>query len=122
MALEKAKKRLDQAREKVEVVRRWGQIVEQEVGDFRGPAQQLNAMIDGELPRAMALLARKIQALEEYANLMSEGAAAGSIPQSSSAETTTSDVARKPAEPEPTPDQILGGEAPVVKDSNPSGH
>ncbi len=81
VALEKAKKRLDQAREKVEVVRRWGQIIEQEVGDYRGPAQQLTTMIDGELPRAMALLARKIQALEEYANLMSEGAAAGPIPK-----------------------------------------
>ena len=121
VALEKAKKRLDQAREKVEIVRRWGQIVEQEVGDYRGPAQQLTTMLDADMPRAMALLARKIQALEEYANLMSEGSAAGSIPQSSSADTTTSTVARKPAEPEPTPEQVLGSEEPAVKESSPPG-
>jgi hypothetical protein len=116
VALEKAKKRLDQAREKVEVVKRWGQIVEQEVGDYRGPAQQLTTMIDGDLPRAMALLARKIQALEEYANLMSEGSAAEPIPQASSAEVTTS-VARKPTEPEPSPEQVLGTESPATIES-----
>ena len=116
VALEKAKKRLDQAREKVEIVRRWGQVVEQEVGDYRGPAQQLTTMLDADLPRAMALLARKIQALEEYANLMSEGAAAEPSPQSSSADSTTS-VARKPAEPEPTPEQVLGTESTAAADS-----
>jgi hypothetical protein len=117
VALEKAKKRLDQAREKVEIVKRWGQIVEQEVGDYRGPAQQLATLIDGDLPRAMALLARKIQALEEYANLMSEGSSAGPSPQTSSANVTTSTVARKPAEPEPTPEQVLGMEAPAADGS-----
>lgn len=121
VALEKAKKRLDQAREKVEVVKRWGQIIEQEVGDYRGPAQQLATMIDGDLPRAMALLARKIQALEEYANLMSEGSAAEPIPQASSSEATTSTVARKPAEPELSPEQVLGVDAPVAEESSPPG-
>jgi hypothetical protein len=110
VALEKAKKRLDEAREKVEVVRRWCQIVEQEVGDYRGPAQQLTTMLDGDVPKAMALLARKIQALEQYANLMSEGSAAEPIAQTSSSEVTTSSVPR-PAEPEPSADQILGSES-----------
>ena len=117
VALEKAKKRLDQAREKVEVVKRWGQVVEQEVGDYRGPAQQLAMLIDGDLPRAMALLARKIQALEEYANLMGEGSASEPGLQSSAAEVTTSDAPRKLVEPELSPEQVLGGEAPVASGS-----
>ena len=116
VALEKAKKRLDQAREKVEIVKRWGQIVEQEVGDYRGPAQQLTTMLDGDLPRAMALLGAQIDALEAYANLMSEGSAAeASLQPSSSGEPTTSPAARQPAQPEPSPEQVLGADSPAAE-------
>lgn len=100
VALEKAKKRLEQAREKVEVVRRWGQIVEQEVHDYRGPAQQLSTLVEGSLPQAMAILARKIQILEEYASVAPAGAAEAPLPGPSAGEVTTSRVPAGPLQSE----------------------
>lgn len=71
-ALERAKLRLEEAREKVEKVKYWTRVVEQEVTDYRGPAQQLGNMIDGELPKAYANLQRIIDSLEAYLNVPPE--------------------------------------------------
>jgi len=97
VALAKARKRLDEAREKVETVKRWTQIVEQEVADYRGPSQQLTMLVDGGLPPALAQLERKLIALEQYAAEMA--APSEPAPVASSSEVTTSRVATWPAEP-----------------------
>jgi hypothetical protein len=80
-ALEKAKRRLQEAEEKLAKVREWCRVLEQEIAEYRGPAQQLSNVVEGELPGAYALLDRKIEILESYANLGSSAAAdAGATP------------------------------------------
>jgi multidrug resistance efflux pump len=68
-ALEKAKKRLQEAEEKIEKVKQWCRIVEQEISEYKGPSQTLANLLAGELPKAYALLARKVEMLEAYANM-----------------------------------------------------
>ena len=70
--LEKAKRRLEEAHEKVEKVKHWTRVVEQEVSEYRGPAQQLGNLIDGELPKAYALMQRIIDSIEAYMNVPPE--------------------------------------------------
>ncbi|HWA99166.1 MAG TPA: hypothetical protein VG713_11765 [Pirellulales bacterium] len=68
VALAKAKARLGEAEEKLEKVRQWLQIIEHEVTEYKGPAQQLANTVDTSLPRALALIDRKLVSLEEYLN------------------------------------------------------
>lgn len=74
-ALEKAKRRLAEAQDKLEKVKHWSRVVEQEVSEFRGPAQSLNNLLDGVLPQGLALLDRKVAMLEQYADLLPGGGA-----------------------------------------------
>lgn len=78
-ALEKAKKRLEEAQGKLEKVKQWSRIVEQEVSEYRGPAQSLNNLLDGDVPIALALLDRKIATLEAYADIMPGGGSTNSV-------------------------------------------
>jgi hypothetical protein len=72
-ALEKAKRRLTEAQEKLEKVKQWSRVVEQEVSEYRGPAQSLNNLLDAGVPQGLALLDRKIAMLEAYADLLPGG-------------------------------------------------
>ncbi len=76
-ALEKAKRRLEVAQEKVQAVRQWAHSIEHEIRDFRGSINQLAGWVQTDLPRACALLQRMSLALDAYVNLPSpeEGAA-----------------------------------------------
>ena|SRR5262249_28838933 len=66
-ALEVAKRRLEHADQKVQAVRHWSLAARRAVDEFQGPVQQLMGMIDGDIPRAIALLERMNLALEQYA-------------------------------------------------------
>ncbi len=66
-AVEKAKRRLELAEEKIEVVRHWMVATRHAVDEFQGPMQQLMGMLDGDIPRAIVLLERMSAALEQYA-------------------------------------------------------
>ena len=70
-ALEKAQRRLRIAQEKVEQVRHWSRVVEQELLDFKGSMNLLAGWLLGDLPRAVATLDRMTVALEEYVALQS---------------------------------------------------
>lgn len=61
------RRRLEHAEQKLEAVRRWGLAAPRAVDEFRGPVQQLMATLDGDIPRAMAVLERMFVALERYA-------------------------------------------------------
>lgn len=74
-AVEKAKKRLEHAEEKVEITRNWIVASRHAVDEFQGPVQQLMGMLDSDIPRAIMLLERMSAALEQYAT----GAAPTSI-------------------------------------------
>jgi hypothetical protein len=64
--VELAKRRLEHAEAKMEAVRRWSMAAPRAVDEFRGPVQQLMAMLDGDIPRAMSVLQRMSAALERY--------------------------------------------------------
>ncbi|HEY2827271.1 MAG TPA: hypothetical protein VGJ04_06690 [Pirellulales bacterium] len=66
-AVEKAKRRLEHAEEKLEIVRHWIMASRHAVDEFQGPVQQLMGMLDGDIPRAIFLLERMSIALENYA-------------------------------------------------------
>lgn len=66
--LQKAKRRLAHAQEKYECCRKWQQKYPHQVGElYEGPARQLSGLLEAEVPRALAVLERRIQALEAYA-------------------------------------------------------
>lgn len=68
--LKRAQNKLRYAQEKLQVVRRWMAKLPNAVSEvYEGPSRQLAAAIEGELPRALAVLERRIQALEAYAAL-----------------------------------------------------
>lgn len=67
--LERARQRMQYVEEKIVIVRQVGQAADREVTDYKGRANQLASLLDGELPRAVALLDRALSILESYVNL-----------------------------------------------------
>lgn len=66
-ALAEAEERLQDAEDKVVLIRRWGTLLlPQAETEYDGPAKLLANFVQGELPRALALLERKLQILSEY--------------------------------------------------------
>lgn len=65
-ALRRAQARLEHAEEKLHVTRRWIPALKRDVDEYLGPARQLAGFLEGEQPRALALLQQKIDALEAY--------------------------------------------------------
>lgn len=75
VALKKAQLRLEEAETKIKAVKKWSRILEEEVGEYRGPSQELGNIIAGELPKATADLNKMLNALAAY---MSVNAPSGS--------------------------------------------
>jgi chromosome segregation ATPase len=69
LALEKAKRQLHTAEQKIEVVRRWRKAVEQELTEYQGAVNQLSSWLQSDHPRAMADLKRMTAALGSYVAL-----------------------------------------------------
>lgn len=69
VALQKAKQRLEHCKEKMEVVRRWVVEAGRQVDEYRGRSGPLQRRLDEELPNAIAMIARMIDALEAYADI-----------------------------------------------------
>jgi hypothetical protein len=65
--IEKTKRRLEHAEEKIETVKHWAAATRHAVDEFQGPVQQLMGLLDGDIPRAIVLLERMSRALEQYA-------------------------------------------------------
>jgi acyl-CoA reductase-like NAD-dependent aldehyde dehydrogenase len=65
-ALHAAQRRLREAEEKIEVVRRWAQRIRREIDDYRGRIMNLRRALDEDVPRTAGLLERTAQALETY--------------------------------------------------------
>jgi hypothetical protein len=69
LAFRAAKARLEHAEGQVDITRVWLREWPQAVLDYRGPSGQLKGLLEGDLPRACALLERKTASLEAYAAL-----------------------------------------------------
>ncbi|MEM7628408.1 MAG: hypothetical protein AAF356_03195 [Planctomycetota bacterium] len=67
LRLQKAKRRLSLARQKVDDVRRWGKQLERALEDYRGGVAPLGEFVRGELATASARLDAMGDALDEYA-------------------------------------------------------
>ena len=72
-----AKHRLENARDQIEVVRRWYTRMPKLIEEaYSGPAHHLANFLDGDLPRSLALLKDQIRSLDAYVNLRSDHIAA----------------------------------------------
>ena len=67
--LRACKRRLEEAEEKLATTRRWLPAFRRALDEYHGPARQLAGFLEGEQPRALALLEHKIDSLEEYVRL-----------------------------------------------------
>jgi hypothetical protein len=70
-ALDKAKRRLELADRKVEAVRRWTPVVQQQFRETCVRLVRFREVIDVDCPRAMASLERMLKALDAYRNAQS---------------------------------------------------
>lgn len=69
--LKRAQGKLRFAQERAEITRGWMSRLPKMISEtYEGPARQLAASIEGELPRALAVLEKRIDALEKYAAIM----------------------------------------------------
>lgn len=75
-----AKMRVEEAAEKIKLVKKWTQILEQEAIEYRGPAQQLDLLVQSDLVAGVADLDGRIRSLEAYLQTLSEGVDMG-LPQ-----------------------------------------
>jgi hypothetical protein len=68
-ALERARQALAHAEDQAERTRRWQRLWQEAVIEYQGPVGQLKGLLEGDLPRAIALLERKIETLDAYVTL-----------------------------------------------------
>lgn len=95
-ALEKARRRLRLCEEKVKAVKRWTQIIRQELDNFQGELGKLTNWLEADLPRATAALERMLRALDKYVGDYHNPSSPNSeIPRESS------ESGIPPSEPEP---------------------
>ena len=69
-----ANRRLENAERKMEIVRQYGQTAHHAVDEFQGPVQQLLAIVNGDIPHAMAVLERMGDFLSQYATMAAPSA------------------------------------------------
>ena len=64
--LRRAQAELELAQEKLAAVKRWQSQLPHELMNYQGPARQLENALEGQVPRMIAFLEGKINALEAY--------------------------------------------------------
>lgn len=67
-ALRAAQRKLREAEDKIEVVRRWAQKVREEIDEYRGRVMRFQQCLDQDVPQTLALLNRTVAALDAYAD------------------------------------------------------
>lgn len=80
--LERAQKKLREAEEKVEVVRHWMRVIRHEIEEYIGRVVLLKQVLEGDMPRGLALLDRMLTALEAYMQIAVEAAPPSAEPGS----------------------------------------
>jgi len=65
-ALQKAQERVRLAEQKAEAVRHWSRAMQHELNEFAGRIVQFNAVLEGDIPRAMAVLHKILDTLDRY--------------------------------------------------------
>lgn len=75
-AVERAKRDLAHAEEKVQTVRRWIAILDKELVLYRGECQGLSSMLEGDIPGVIKRLDGMIDSLQAYLMVSSTGGTA----------------------------------------------
>jgi hypothetical protein len=70
-----AQRRLQEAEEKVEDVRRWAQKVREEIDEYRSRIAKFRLGLERDMPRTLALIDRTVATLDSYADRSRESAA-----------------------------------------------
>src|SRR5262245_3577517 len=65
-ALRLAQRRLAEAEDKVAVTKRWSPALQRAVEEYEGPMRRLADLLEGDLPKAGALIERLVADLEAY--------------------------------------------------------
>jgi hypothetical protein len=80
--LQNAEDRLQYARDQIEVVRRWFHRMPKMIDEeYTGPARRFMNLLEGDLPRGLAMLKGQIASLEAYLNIQSERVAQAPPPE-----------------------------------------
>ena len=80
--LKRAQAKLAHAEQKLEAVRGWQRKLSHAVSEtYDGPARQLSAILEADLPRGLALLERRLASLEAYLNIAPVGAQVEAPPE-----------------------------------------
>lgn len=116
--LRQAEAALLDAERRLIAVRKWQPALQQAVLEYRGSVQRLKDLSAADVPRAIALLSRVVEALEAYLAEPTPGLAgvpadAGPSRSTSGLEAVAREVLEREApEPEPSPSPPLSEEAP----------
>ena len=65
-ALRHAQRKLREAEDKIESVKRWAQKVREELDEYRGRVMRFRESVSGGVPRSLALLDRTVASLDSY--------------------------------------------------------
>ncbi len=71
--LRRAQAKLEHAEERLAATKRWQRDLPHELANYEGPARQLQNALEGDVPRMIAYMERKIAALEAYLNREAPG-------------------------------------------------
>lgn len=71
-AVERCKRRLEKSRHMVEAIKSWTIKSSHELDEYTSRAAQLNRCLDGDIPRAVALLENLVTSLEKYSELTAQ--------------------------------------------------
>lgn len=71
-----AQRRLREAEEKIDEVRRWAQKVREETEEYRGRIIKFRLCLERDVPRTLALIDRTVATLDSYADRAPDAAAA----------------------------------------------
>jgi hypothetical protein len=78
-AVWRANRRLHEAEDKVDNCRRWLPLLQHALEEYQAPARQLAALVEGDPPRAVAVLEQVLDALESYVFLAPPTASAPAL-------------------------------------------
>jgi hypothetical protein len=103
-ALHKCEAALEEAQQKLELIRKWKPRLEKENDLFRGGISRLRKILDDDVPRGVALLERLAMSVEQYAQLEAPAAPEPDAAAPSALTDSFSrggDAAEPPAAPQP---------------------
>ena len=87
-----AQRRLREAEEKIEVVRRWAQKVREETDEYRSRVSKFRLCLERDVPRTLALIDRTVATLDAYAERSPDSGADNAAAPAQTAQPTQPDA------------------------------